>query len=113
LREQQGLPPVTPANSSLSEEEKEESDGGRPPREVESPAPIAMSHGGGCGAGARGKRGGARHQDVSGGIRERRGGADERHGGASGHYSGAPRTLEEEEAGLLQLEVRSTSHERS
>jgi hypothetical protein len=83
--------------------------GGGSPREVESHAPVATGRGGGRRAGARGGRGGARHRVISGGTREYYGGADERHGGAGGHYSGAPRTLEEEEAGLLQLEVSSTS----
>jgi hypothetical protein len=64
--------------------------GDGPPREVESPAPITTGRGAG-----------ARRRDVSGGICERR-------GGAGGHYCGAPRTLEEEETGLLQLEVSGT-----
>jgi hypothetical protein len=74
---------------------------GAPLREMESPAPVAMGRGGGHGVGAHGGRGGARHWVISGGIRGC-------HGGVGGHYSGAPRTLEEEEAGLLQLEVSST-----
>jgi hypothetical protein len=103
LREQQGLsPPLAPANSSLDEEEEEQSDGGRAPREVESPTPVTMGRGGGCGASARGRRGGSRHQVISGGVRGR-------HGGTGGRDGGVPRALEEEEAGLLQLEVSSTS----
>jgi hypothetical protein len=82
--------------------------GGGPSERWSSPPP-STGRGGGHRVGARGGGVGARHQAISGGIRERRGGAGERHGGAGGHYSGAPRTLEEEEAGLFQLEVSSTS----
>jgi hypothetical protein len=89
LREQQGLsPPGTPAGSSS--EEEEDSDGGRSPREVKSPVPVTTGCGGGCGVGACGWRGGTRHRVISGGAR----------------------STEEEEAGLLQLEVSSTSHVR-
>jgi hypothetical protein len=35
-------------------------------------------------------------------------GADERYGGDDGRHNGASRTLEEEEAGLLQFEISST-----
>jgi hypothetical protein len=49
-----------------------------------------------------------RHRAIIGGARKRRGGAGERYGGAGGRHSSAPRTLEEEEAGLLQFEVSST-----
>jgi hypothetical protein len=103
LREQQGFsPPGTPAGSS-SEEEEEESDGGQPPREVESPSPITTGRGGGCEGGACGGRGGARYWVIGGGACERRGGADKCHSGAGGHNNGAPRTLEEEEAGLCNI----------
>jgi hypothetical protein len=78
-------------------------------REVESPALVTTGRGGSRGVGARGGRRGIRHRVISGGARERRGGAGERHGGAGGRNSGTPRTLEEEEEGLLQFEVSSTS----
>jgi hypothetical protein len=102
-------PPEMPAGSSSEEEEEESDQGGWAPREVESPTPITTGCGDGCGVGARGGRGGARHWVISGGACERRGSADEHHSGASGCDRSAPRTLEEEEAGLFQPEVSSTS----
>jgi hypothetical protein len=87
-------------NTSSEEEEEEERDGGQAPREVESPAPVAMGREGGRRAGARGGRGGACHWVISGGIRERRGGAGERHGGTGGNYSGAPEPSRKKKRGL-------------
>jgi hypothetical protein len=75
---------------------------GATPRKVESPAPVTTGRRGGCGVGACSGRGGTRHWVISGGARER-------HGGVSGRNSGALQTLKEEEVGLLQLEVSSTS----
>jgi hypothetical protein len=79
---------------------------------VESPTPVTKGCRGGKGAGARGGCGGARHREVSGGghvchrgAGERRGGVGECCGGDNGRRGGASRTLEEEEAGLLQFEV--------
>jgi hypothetical protein len=72
------------------------------PREVESPTPVTTGRRGGRGAGAHGGRGGSRHWVISGGAHGRR-------GGIGGRDGGAPRALEEEEAGLLQREVSSTS----
>jgi hypothetical protein len=73
-----------------------------PPKRWIAPAPVATG------------RGGTRHRAVSGegcarhrGAGERRGGACERCGGDGGRHIGAFRTLEEEEAGLLQFEVSS------
>jgi hypothetical protein len=60
---------------SSSDEEEEESDGGRPPREVDSPTPVTTGHGGSCGVGSRGERGGTRHRVICGGASERRRGA--------------------------------------
>jgi hypothetical protein len=113
LREQQGLsPPTTPENSSSSSEEEEESDGGRDPREVESPTPVTKGRRGSRGADAHGGRGGTRYRAVCGrggawrrGAGERCRGIWERCGGDDGRHNSACRTLEEEEAGLLQLEV--------
>jgi hypothetical protein len=94
--------PLAPANSSSSSEEENDGGGGL---RGGIPRPVTT----GCGVGTRGGRGGTRHQVINGGARERHGGAGERHGSVGGRNSGAPRTLEEEEAGLLQLEVSSTS----
>jgi hypothetical protein len=84
LCKQQGLSPSGMPTGSSSEDE-EESDRGRPLREVESPAPVAMGRGGGCGASAHGGRGGTRRQVNSGGARGRRGGAGKHDGGNPEH----------------------------
>jgi hypothetical protein len=83
-----------------------------PHREVESSAPVAKGHKGSGGAGACGGHGGVRRREVSRGGRvhrrstgEHHGGVSERSGGGDRRRGGASRTLEEEEAGLLQFEV--------
>jgi hypothetical protein len=73
----------------------------------------------GGGASAWGGRGSARHQVVyrrggarRGGAGARRGGVWERGSGDAGRHHSARRALEEDEAGLLHLEVgnRSSGH---
>jgi hypothetical protein len=75
---------------------------GGTPREVESPTPVTTGRGGGRGATTRGRGGRSRYGVIGGGTCGR-------YRGASGRDGGAPRALEEEEAGLLQLDVSSTS----
>jgi hypothetical protein len=77
------------------------------------PHPITKGRRSGRGAAVRGGRRGARGWEVSGGgarrrgTSERHGGASERCGGGGGCHGGASRTLKEEEAGVLQFEIRS------
>jgi hypothetical protein len=81
---------------------------------MESCTPVAKGRGADGGAGARGGRRGACHRAVSRGGRADRRGADERQGciwercgGDEGRHSSIRRTLEEEEARILHLEVSS------
>jgi hypothetical protein len=69
--------------------------------------PLTESRGGGRGASAWGGRGSSRHQAVYGRDGARRGGVRECSSGGVGRQHGVRRTLEEEKARLLHLEVRS------
>jgi hypothetical protein len=87
------------------------------PREVDTPTPVAKSRRGGRGTGTRGGR--TRHRAVRarssahrGSAGACRGGAWECCGGGDRRHSSIRRTLEEEEARLLHLEVSSRSSGR-
>jgi hypothetical protein len=119
LCELQGLsPPAIPENSSSDEEEEEESNGPPPRGGILRPrhqGPQRRQR-----AGARAGRGNAHHRAVRGRGGARRGGAGEHRGsiwercnGDDGRHRSACRTLEEEEARLLHLEVSSHSSIRS
>jgi hypothetical protein len=80
--------------------------------------PLTESRGGGRGASAWGRRGSACHQAVyrrgsarRGGTGARCGGVWERGSGDAGLHHSARRALEEEEAGLLHLEVSNRPSE--
>jgi hypothetical protein len=115
LCEQQGLsPPASSDYSSSGEGEEEESDGGQAPPERWGLRPLTESHGGGRGASAWGRRGSARHRALYRRGDARRGGASTRRGGVweccrsdTGRRLGVRLALEEEKAGLLNLEVSS------
>jgi hypothetical protein len=113
LRDQQGLfPPATSDYSSSGEEEEEESDGGRAPLRGGSMHPLVESRGGSRGASDWGGRGSTHHRAVHGRGGAHRGGAWQCDGGDAGHSHSARRALEEEEAGLLHLEVGHRSYRR-
>jgi hypothetical protein len=76
--------------------------------------PLTKSRRGGRGAGTRGGHESARHRTFRGRSSARRGSASARRGsvwecccGSDGRHSSVRRTLEEEEARLLHLEVSS------
>jgi hypothetical protein len=134
LREQQGLSPRRRRRTHHHRRRrKKRATGAGPLREVESATPVTKGRRGGSGAGTRGECGGTRRRAVRGagardacggtclqavsgvgartcrrGVSEYRGSAGERYGSNDGCRSCASRTLEEEEAGLLQFEVSST-----
>jgi hypothetical protein len=122
LCEKQGLSsPSASEYSSSGEREEEESDRGEgPPLEVGSCALLTESRRGGRGASARGGHGSAHHRAVCGrsgarheGAGVRRGSIRERCSGDDGCHHSARRALEEEEAGILHLDVSSRSSRRS
>jgi hypothetical protein len=79
---------------------------GAGPREVESPTPVTEGRRGGRGAGTRDGRGGARCRAVRRGGRMHRRRADKRRGdGGRRRGGGGSRTLEKEEAWLLEFQV--------
>jgi hypothetical protein len=105
-------PPATSEDSSLGDEEEEESDRGQAPLRGGSLRPLTESS-------ARHRevyrRGGARRGGAGahrGGIGASRGGVWERDGGDVGRGLSTHRALEEEEAGLLHPEVGRRSSRR-
>jgi hypothetical protein len=120
LRDLQGHFPPAASEYSSSSEEEEESNGGRAPPRGGILRPLTESRRGGRGASARGRRGsarrravcardGARHGDTS----ACRGSVQERCSGNAGRHHIVRRELEEEEAGLLHLEVSNCPSSRS
>jgi hypothetical protein len=112
--------PQQPRRTRRRERRRKRATGGRLPPRAGSPRPLTESRGGGRGASVWGGRGSACRQAVHGrggtrreGAGVRRGGVWECDGGDVGRGHSARRALEEEEAGLLHLEVGNRSSRRT